>query len=137
MATIKMTKPQIDGAVRAEGLALINSENLTAVGSSLFIGETEVNGETRFFEIKVTAKKNDFTQIDLDLLVAEREEVEARKKAVAEASAKKKISDSKRRAKAKEKIELEKKAKLETEKEIETETEEELADIESEPEITE
>lgn len=48
----------------------------------------QADGETRFFEIKVTAK-DDFTQDDLDVLLAERAEVEARKKATAAAAAKK------------------------------------------------
>jgi hypothetical protein len=106
----KKTKAQIDNEVRAVGIALINTEDLTAVGNTMFIGQTEVDGETRFFEIKVTAKKDDFTQDDLDVLLAERAEVEARKKAAAEAAAKKRANDEKRRANAKAKAEAKKAA---------------------------
>lgn len=110
MANTKKTKAQIDNEVRAVGIALINTENLTPVGNTLFIGRTEVDGETRFFEIKVTAKKNDFTQDDLDVLLAERAEVEARKEAAAKAAAKKRANDERRRAEAKAKAEAKKAA---------------------------
>ena len=53
----KKTKAQVDTEVRNAGIALINTESLTAVGGTVFIGQTEADGETRFFEIKVTAKK--------------------------------------------------------------------------------
>ena len=48
--------------VRAVGIALISTDDLTAPvgGTVFFIGQTEVDGETRFFEIKVTAKKERF-----------------------------------------------------------------------------
>ena len=104
----KKTKAQIDGEVRGAGLALIDVSNLTAVTGTTFIGSTEVDGETRFFEIKVTAKKNDFTQEDLDVLLAERAEVEARKAATAAAAAKKRENDEKRRADVKAKAEAKK-----------------------------
>lgn len=106
----KKTKTQVDTEVRSVGIALINTEDLTAVGATMFIGQTEVDGETRFFEIKVTAKKDDFTQDDLDVMLAERAEVEARKKATAEAAAKKRANDEKRRADAKAKAEAKKAA---------------------------
>ena len=110
MANTKKTKTQVDNEVRAVGIALINTEDLTAVGSTVFIGQTEVDGEARFFEIKVTAKKDDFTQDDLDVLLAERAEVEARKAATAAAAAKKRENDEKRRADAKAKAEAKKAA---------------------------
>ena len=110
MANTKKTKAQVDNEVRAVGIALINTEDLTAVGSTVFIGQTEVDGETRFFEIKVTAKKDDFTQDDLDVLLAERAEVEARKEATAKAAAKKRENDEKRRADAKAKADAKKAA---------------------------
>lgn len=106
----KKTKAQVDTEVRNAGIALINTENLTAVGNTMFIGQTEVDGETRFFEIKVTAKKDDFTQDDLDVLLAERAEVEARKAAAAAAAAKKRENDEKRRASAKAKADAKKAA---------------------------
>ena len=106
----KKTKAQIDTEVRNAGIALINTEGLTAVGGTVFIGQTEADGETRFFEIKVTAKKDDFTQDDLDVLLAERAEVEARKKATAAAAAKKRENDEKRRADAKAKADAKKAA---------------------------
>ena len=110
MAETKKTTAQINNQVRAVGIALINTESLTPVGGTLFIGQTEVGGDTRFFEIKVTAKKNDFTQDDLDVLLAERAEVEARKTATAKAAAKKRENDEKRRADAKAKAEAKKEA---------------------------
>ena len=110
MANTKRTKTQVDNEVRAVGIALINTEDLTAVGSTVFIGQTEVDDEVRFFEIKVTAKKDDFTQDDLDVLLAERAEVEARKTATAKAAAKKRENDEKRRADAKAKAEAKKAA---------------------------
>ena len=106
----KKTKTQVDNEVRRAGIALINTEDLTAVGGAVFIGQAEVDGEARFFEIKVTAKKDDFTQDDLDVLLAERAEVEARKKATAAAAAKKREKDEKRRADAKAKAEAKKEA---------------------------
>ena len=106
----KKTKTQVDNEVRRAGIALINTEDLTAVGGTVFIGQTEADGETRFFEIKVTAKKDDFTQDDLDVLLAERAEVEARKTATAAAAAKKRENDEKRRADAKAKAEAKKAA---------------------------
>lgn len=106
----KKTKTQIDTEVRSVGIALINTEDLIAVGGTMFIGQTEVDGETRFFEIKVTAKKDDFTQDDLDVILAERAEVEARKKATAEAAAKKRANDERRRADAKAKADAKKAA---------------------------
>ena len=106
----KKTKAQVDTEVRRAGIALISTENLTAVGGTAFIGQTEVDGETRFFEIKVTAKKDDFTQDDLDVLLAERAEVEARKTATAAAAAKKRANDEKRRADAKAKADAKKAA---------------------------
>ena len=110
MANTKKTKTQVDNEVRAVGIALISTEGLTAVGGTVFIGQTEVDGETRFFEIKVTAKKDDFTQDDLDVLLAERAEVEARKVATAKAAAKKRENDEKRRADAKAKADAKKAA---------------------------
>lgn len=106
----KKTKTQVDTEVRNAGIALINTEDLTAVGGTVFIGQTEVDGEIRFFEIKVTAKKDDFTQDDLDVLLAERAEVEARKTATAAAAAKKRENDEKRRADAKAKADAKKAA---------------------------
>ena len=106
----KKTKAQVDTEVRNVGIALINTEDLTAVGSSMFIGQTEVDGETRFFEIKVTAKKDDFTQDNLDIMLAERAEVEARKAATAAAAAKKRENDERRRADAKAKADAKKAA---------------------------
>ena len=47
MANTKKTKTQVDNEVRAVGIALINTEDLTQVGGTLFIGQTEVDGETR------------------------------------------------------------------------------------------
>ena len=110
MANTKKTKTQVDNEVRAVGITLINTEDLTAVGSTVFIGQTEVDGEARFFEIKVTAKKDDFTQDDLNVLLAERAEVEARKTATATAAAKKRENDEKRRADAKAKADAKKAA---------------------------
>ena len=106
----KRTKVQIDNEVRGAGIALINAEDLTAVGGTVFIGQTEVDGEIRFFEIKITAKKDDFTQDDLDVLLAERAEVEARKVATANAATKKRANDEKRRADAKAKADAKKAA---------------------------
>ena len=106
----KKTKTQVDTEVRNVGIALINTEGLTPVGSTVFIGQTEIDGETRFFEIKVTAKKDDFTQEDLDVLLAERAEIEARKIATAKAAAKKRENDEKRRADAKAKADAKKAA---------------------------
>ena len=104
----KKTKTQVDTEVRSAGIALINAEDLTAVGGTVFIGQTEVDGEIRFFEIKITAKKDDFTQDDLDVLLAERAEVEARKVATANAATKKRANDEKRRADAKAKADAKK-----------------------------
>ena len=104
----KKTKTQVDTEVRNAGIALIDTTDLTAVSGTVFIGQTEVDGETRFFELKVTAKKDDFTQEDLDVLLAERKDVEARKIATAEAAAKKKANDEKRRADAKAKADAKK-----------------------------
>lgn len=106
----KKTKTQVDTEVRSAGIALINTDDLIAISGTAFIGKTEVDGETRFFEIKVTAKKDDFTQDDLEVLLAERAEVEARKKATAAAAAKKRENDKKRRADAKAKAEAKKAA---------------------------
>ena len=106
----KKTKTQVDTEVRNTGIALINTEDLTAVGGTVFIGQTEVDGEVRFFEIKVTAKKDDFTQDDLNVLLAERAEVEARKVATANAAAKKRANDEKRRADTKAKADAKAKA---------------------------
>ena len=106
----KKTKTQVDNEVRRAGIALINTEDLTAIGGTAFIGQTEVDGETRFFEIKVTAKKDDFTQEELDVLLADRVAVEARKTATAAAAAKKRENDEKRRADAKEKADAKKAA---------------------------
>lgn len=110
MVDTKKTKTQIDNEVRAVGIALIDTTNLTAVGGTVFIGQTEVDGETRFFEIKVTAKKDDFTQDDLNVLLAGRAEVESRKTATATAAAKKRENDEKRRADAKAKADAKKAA---------------------------
>ena len=110
MADTKKTKTQVDAEVRNAGIALISTEDLTAVGGTVFIGQTEVDGEVRFFEIKVTAKKDNFTQDDLDVLLAERAEVEARKVATAKAAAKKRENDEKRRADAKAKADAKKAA---------------------------
>ena len=104
----KKTKTQVDTEVRNAGIALIDTTNVIAVGGTVFIGQTEVDGEVRFFEIKVTAKKDDFTQDDLDVLLAERAEVEARKTATAAAAAKKRANDEKRRADAKAKADAKK-----------------------------
>lgn len=110
MADTKKTKTQVDNEVRAVGIALIDTDALTAVGGTTFIGQTDVDGETRFFEIKVTAKKDDFTQDDLNVLLAERAEVEARKVATANAATKKRENDEKRRADAKAKADAKKAA---------------------------
>lgn len=99
------TKAEIDKEVRSAGEALIDFTELTPTSGNTFIGKTEVDGVERFFEIKVTAKKEGFSDDDLKAILDERAEVEARKAETKAAAAKKKAADEKRRADAKAKAE--------------------------------
>jgi len=102
------TKAEVDKLVRAEGENLVDLSGLTAVAGNVFIGETFVEGKTRFFEIKIVAKKEDFSQANIDEMLTERMAVENRKIETKAAAEKKKIADEKRRADAKAKKESEK-----------------------------
>lgn len=97
---MKMTKTQIDNEIRSAGIAHLDTDELIQIGTNLFIGKTEVDDETRFYEIKVTVKKDTFTQDDLEVLIEERRLADERNRERAEAAAKKREKDSKRRAEA-------------------------------------
>lgn len=99
------TKADIDKEIRSAGEARIDFDGLTAINGNTWVGETTVNGATRFFEIKVVAKAEKFTSDEVDALLKERAEVEARKAEKKIASAKKAEKDAKRRAEAKAKAE--------------------------------
>lgn len=105
---MKKTKNAIDKEIRMAGEALIDLSELTATSGNTYVGTTEVDGEQRFFEIKIIAKKSDFTQENVDELLENRRIVEENKIARAEASSKKKAKDEKRRAEAKAKALAEK-----------------------------
>jgi hypothetical protein len=107
------TKAEVDKEVRSAGESLIDLSDLVATSGNTWIGKTTVDGSERFFEIKVTAKKDGFSEDDVNAILTERAEVESRKAERAEAAAAKKSADEKRRAEAKAKAEA---AKAEKEK---------------------
>jgi len=91
------TKADLDREIRGAGQKLIDTSTLTLVQGSTFIGETEVDGEQRFFEIKVTAKSVNFDAETLASKLDERAEVEERKRVAKIASDKKKAKDKAKR----------------------------------------
>ena len=108
----KVSKAVVDQMVRDFGEKRIDFEGMVAVKGNLWIGKTdaEVDGQVRFYEIKVTAKNVDFDQSSLDVILAERAEIENRKAAVKAAADKKKAKDKAKReekAKAEEVAEVE------------------------------
>ena len=96
-----LTKAELDKLVRSAGEQLIDVSELTLIQGSTFMGETEVDGVQRFFEIKVTAKSIDFDSDSLQAKLDERAEVEERKAQAKLASDKKKAKDKAKREKAK------------------------------------
>ena len=79
--------------IRRAGLAHVDMSKLTQTASGTFIGRTEVDGKTYFYEVKVTAKRADFTEEDfLELVDDYRLSVakDAERKRKAEEKAKKK-----------------------------------------------
>lgn len=102
---VARTKADVDKEIRSAGEARIDFDGLTAVNGNTWIGEIEVEGKQRFFEIKVVAKAEKFTADELQGLLDERAEVEARKAEKKVAAVKKAEKDAKRRADAKAKAE--------------------------------
>lgn len=103
-----MTKKEKDTAIRAVGLAKVDTEELTQTGTGTFVGMTEIEGEERFYEIKVVVKSDEYTYDELEGILreneikekarVEREEKAAAKKAAA--LAKKSAKEAEKAAKA-------------------------------------
>lgn len=93
-------KSEVDALIRKAGLAKVEQSNLIAVSGNTFVGEVEVDGVKRFYEIKVIAKADTFDESELAAILVERREVEIRKaEAKAKAAAKAKKDAEKRAAK--------------------------------------
>ena len=61
----KMSEKEKDALVRVAGFKNVDTSTLTKTGGNTYVGETEVAGETRFYEIKVVAKNKEFSKDDL------------------------------------------------------------------------
>ena len=97
-----MNKNEKDSAIRAVGFERVNLEGLTQISGNSFVGETEVEGVVRFFEIKVIARAENFDEAKLAEVLAENEATRVRKVEKAEQAEAKKAKDKAKRAKAKE-----------------------------------
>lgn len=93
-------KSEVDALIREQGLAKVDTKDLTKITGNTFMGTAMVDGKERYFEIKVVAKADTFDKDELNALLTERTEVEKRKAEVkAKAVAKAKKDAEKRAAK--------------------------------------
>lgn len=104
---IKKTTTQVNNEVREVGKTFVNLDELTEIANNAWIGETEVDGCTRYFEIKITVKKLGYSWDDVQVILDERDAVKQRNAERAEAATAKKAKDEARRAEAKAKKEAE------------------------------